>query len=134
MVEVDIDSLRISLHLLAVSVWVGGQVVVAALVPVLRTAGPDVPRQVARRFGRVAWPFFGLAVLTGLWNMVELELGDLETSYHATLGLKLVIVGLSGWAAAVHSLTDSPRLRAVTGAMALVTALAALFLGVLLVT
>ena len=134
MVEVDIDSVRVTLHVLAVSVWIGGQIVMASLVPVLRTVGPDVPRQVAQRFARVAWPFFALAVLTGLWNLVEVDLGDLETSYHVTLGLKLLAVGLSGGAAAVHSLTDSPRLGAFTGALALLMALAALFLGVLLVT
>jgi len=134
MVELDADSIRISLHVLAVSVWIGGQLIMAALVPVLRVAGPEVPRQAANRFGRVAWPFFALAVLTGLWNLVELDFDGLETSYHVTLGIKMLAVAVSGGAAAVHSLTNSPRLRALTGALALVAALAALFLGVLLVT
>lgn len=31
------------LHLLAAAVWVGGQIVLAALVPALRAAGPDRP-------------------------------------------------------------------------------------------
>lgn len=35
----------------------------ASLVPVLRSVGPDVPRQAAQRFALVAWPFFALAAL-----------------------------------------------------------------------
>ena len=111
MVEVDADSARVALHVLAVSVWIGGQLIMAALVPVLRAAGPDVPRQAAQRFGRVAWPFFALAVLTGLWNLVEIDFDGLETSYHVTLGLKMLAVGVSGGAAAAHSLTGSTKVR-----------------------
>ena len=134
MVEVDIDSVRVTLHVLAVSVWIGGQLIMAALVPVLRAAGPDVPRQAAQRFGRIAWPFFGLAVLTGIWNLFDVDFDAVETSYHVTLSLKMLAVGVSGAAAAVHSLTASPRVRGLTGALALLAALAALFLGVLLGT
>ncbi len=76
--DFDLDTIRISLHILAASVWVGGQVVMASLVPVLRSIGPDVPRRVANRFGRVAWPFFGLAVVTGIWNLSAIEVGDRE--------------------------------------------------------
>ncbi|MFQ5558347.1 MAG: CopD family protein [Acidimicrobiales bacterium] len=134
MVDLDLDSIRISLHVLAVSVWIGGQVVMAALVPVLRAAGPDVPSRGARRFARVAWPFFALAVVSGVWNLFEVDVTDRDTSYQAALAIKLLAVGVSGGAAAVHSLTDSPRLRAVTGGLGLTAALAALFLGVVLVT
>ena len=134
MVEVDIDSFRVALHVLAVSVWIGGQIVLAAMVPLLRSIDSDAPRQAARRFGLVAWPFFALAVLTGIWNLIEVDFDNLETSYHMTLGIKMLLVGVSGGAAAVHSMTDSPRIRGLTGALALVAALAALFLGVLLVT
>lgn len=134
MVEIDVDSFRITLHLLGVAVWIGGQLVMAALVPVLRSLGPEAPRQAAQRFARLAWPFFALAVITGVWNMFEIELSDLETSYHVTLGIKMLLVAASGTAAAVHSLTGSPAIRGITGALALVSALGALFLGVLLVT
>ncbi len=60
----DLDALRIFLHLFGVAGWVGGQVLMVGLMPVLRSLGPDAPRAAARRFARVAWPCFGLAVAT----------------------------------------------------------------------
>lgn len=131
--DLDLDTIRVSLHLLAVCVWVGGQVVMAALVPVLRGLGPDAPRQAANRFGRVAWPFFALAVITGVWNLAEIDVGDRSTAYHVTLAVKLLLVALAGTAAAVHSLTGSPVIRGITGAVGLLGSLAALLFGVMLV-
>lgn len=131
--DFDLDTLRVSLHILAASVWIGGQIVLAALVPVLRQIGGDAPRQAANRFGRVAWPFFALAVITGIWNLLEIDVGDRSTAYHVTLGVKLLVVAAAGTAAAVHSLTPSPALRGITGAVGLLGSLAALVLGVMLV-
>lgn len=131
--DFDLDTLRISLHILAACVWIGGQVVMAALVPVLRGMGPDAPRRAANRFGRVAWPFFALAVVTGVWNLLEIDVGDRSTAYHVTLAVKLLVVAAAGTAAAVHSLTPSPALRGITGAVGLVGSLAALVFGVMLV-
>ena len=76
--DFDLDSFRIFLHLLAVSVWVGGQIVLAALVPFLRGVHPDAPRRAAVRFGRVAWPFFTLAVATGIWSLSEVNIRSEE--------------------------------------------------------
>ena len=131
--DFDLDTLRISLHVLAACVWIGGQIVLAALVPVLREISPDAPRKAANRFGKVAWPFFALAVATGVWNLLEIEVGDRSTAYHITLGVKLLAVTAAGTAAAVHSLTPSPALRGATGAIGLLGSLAALVLGVMLV-
>lgn len=131
--DFDLDTLRISLHILAACVWVGGQIVLAALVPVLRQVGHDAPRLAANRFGRVAWPFFALAVLTGIWNLVEIEVGDRSTAYHVTLAVKLLVVAATGTASAVHSLTSSPAVRAITGAVGLAGSIAALVFGVMLV-
>ena len=131
--DFDLDTVRVSLHILAAAVWIGGQIVMAALVPVLREVGPDAPRRAANRFGRVAWPFFALAVATGVWNLLEIDVGDRSTAYHVTLAVKLLVVAAAGTAAAVHSLTPSPALRGVTGAVGLVGSLAALVFGVMLV-
>lgn len=131
--DFDLDSLRITLHLLGVCVWVGGQIVLAALVPVLRSISPDAPRQAANRFGQVAWPFFALAVFTGIWNLAEVDIGNVSTAYNVTLGVKLLAVAAAGTAAAVHSVTSSPAVRGITGAVGLVGSLAALVFGVMLV-
>jgi putative copper export protein len=131
--DFDLDTIRISLHILAACVWVGGQVVLAALVPVLREIAPDAPRKAANRFGRVAWPFFAVAVLTGVWSLAVVDVGDKSSAYSVTLAVKLVVVAATGTAAAVHPLTPSPAIRGITGAVGLFGSLAAVVFGVMLV-
>jgi putative copper export protein len=60
------DTVRLFLHILAATVWVGGQLTVAALVPVLRRFGADVAGAAARRFNQVAWTAFGVLIATGI--------------------------------------------------------------------
>jgi putative copper export protein len=100
--EVTEATIRVYLHLLGVTVWIGGQIVLATLIPVARAAGPDVPRRMARRFMTVAWPFFALAVLTGIWNLLRVDIGDRDTDYVVTLAVKLVLVAVSGLTAFFH--------------------------------
>ena len=124
------ESVRLFVHVLAASVWVGGQLVLAALVPALRRASPEAPRAAARQFNRIAWPAFGVLVVTGIWNMYATR--D-ETSDHAVeLVLKLVVVAASGGAAYAHTRATTPRGRGVFGALTALTAVAALYLGILL--
>ena len=131
MLPFTLDTVRLSLHILAVCIWIGGQLVVAAAVPVLREVRSDAPRLVARRFGQVAWPAFGLAIVTGIWSILTLPSGQ-PFEYNVTLGVKLLLVVGSGVAAFVHQQTSSPALRGATGGLGLVSALGALVLGVML--
>ena len=131
MLPFTVDTIRISLHVLAVTVWIGGQILVAALVPVLREIGHDAPKRVAQRFGQVAWPFFGLAVLTGIWSILTLPSGQ-SFEYNVTLGVKLLLVVGSGVAAFVHQQTSSVAVRGATGGIGLFAALGALVMGVML--
>ena len=48
------------LHVLAATVWVGGQITLAGLVPTVRVLGPEATRAVARGVNRLAWPAFAL--------------------------------------------------------------------------
>ena len=66
------DGLRIFLHVLGATVWVGGQLVLAALVPVLRKNGEDLPRKVAAAYNRIAWPAYFLLILSGMWNLSKI--------------------------------------------------------------
>ena len=130
---VDVDSIRIFLHLLGVTGWIGGQILMVGLLPLLRSLGPDAPRLAAARFARVAWPCFGLAIATGLWSLLAVGLAERDTGYLTALLVKLLLVGLSGAAAAIHSATKSPALRGATGALGGLAALGALFAGAVLV-
>ncbi|MFL6240262.1 MAG: hypothetical protein ACJ735_12295 [Actinomycetes bacterium] len=124
-------TLRLSLHVLGATVWVGGQLVLAALVPVLRRLGPDAPRAAAVRFATVAWPAYALLVGTGVWNVVA-EHDKVHGRYQTTLIVKLAVVVVSGVTAGLHTRARSRPALAVNGALALLTALAAMTLGIVL--
>jgi putative copper export protein len=127
---VDLETLRLFLHVLAATVWVGGQLTLAALVPALRAAGAEVPTAAARAFNRVAWPAFGVLVLTGIWNVVAES--DDSAAYQHTLMVKYTLVLLSGVTALLHARATSRRGMAVFGALTGLTALGALFVGIVL--
>jgi putative copper export protein len=131
MLGVTWDTIRLFLHVLAATVWVGGQLTLAALVPVLRKAGADIPRAAARRFNQVAWPAFAVLIITGIWNVIAVR-SQVTGSYQTALVVKLVVVLISGVTAALHARARGPAGRAVFGALTGVSALAALFLGILL--
>jgi putative copper export protein len=133
MLPVSWDTVRLFLHVLAATIWVGGQLVLAALVPVLRRFGSDAVSAAARRFNQVAWTAFGVLIATGIWNIaaVSPQISH-SASYRTTLIVKLVAVALSGITAALHVRSKTARGRAIMGALTGLTALAALFLGVLL--
>jgi putative copper export protein len=124
-------TIRLFLHVLAATVWVGGQLTLAGLVPGLRAMSPDAPRTVARRFNTIAWPAYGVLVATGIWNILALE-PDWSSEYGTTLIVKLAVVGVSGVTAFLHARAKTKPALAIFGALTALSALAALFLGVLL--
>ncbi|HEY1346592.1 MAG TPA: hypothetical protein VGF54_16505, partial [Streptosporangiaceae bacterium] len=131
MLAVSWDTIRLFLHILAATVWVGGQITLAALVPALRRLGAEVPRAAAQRFNQVAWPAFAVLILTGIWNVVAVR-PEVSGSYETTLIIKIVVVAISGVAAGLHARARSRAGLAVFGALTGISALAAVFLGVLL--
>lgn len=130
------------LHVLAACIWIGGQVVVAALIPLLR--GTDGLAAVAgRRYQAVAWPAFAVLVVTGIINVSAAGLQWshlLESAAGRTLAVKLGLVALSGLAAAVHAFLQAPRrspgaarppwASALLGSLSLLAAVAAALYGV----
>jgi len=127
-------TIRLFLHVLAATIWVGGQITLAGLVPGLRGIDPSAPRAVARRFNRIAWPAFAVLVITGIWNMADVDFTSASTEYQVTLFVKLFVVAASGIAAWVHSNATTKVVLAVGGAVTGLGAIVALFLGILLRT
>lgn len=119
---------RLFLHLTAATIWVGGQLVLGALVPALRGLSPEAPAVAARAFARVAWPAFGVLVVTGVWNAMAIS-DELHGSKGAVFGVKMVVVLLSGLTAFLHQRASSKAQQAVWGAGTGTTALVALALG-----
>lgn len=132
MIPPTIQTLRLFLHVLAASVWVGGQIVLAGAVPRMRTEHPEALSSVARAFARVAWPAFAVALVTGIWNVIEVDPAQQGTEYSVTLLVKLLLVALAAVATVVHSTGRSRLALALGGAVGLVSSLAVVWLGVAL--
>ena len=134
----DLDALRSFLHILSVTVWVGGQIVVAGLIPLFRkvdrSAGPvpdgemSVTQQAARRFGRISWPFFALAIITGLWSIGEIEWSASTGTWQTLFFVKMALVAASGVGAWLHTRAQRAPERALFAGLASLSALAALLI------
>ena len=129
-INFDFETLRVVLHILAVCVWVGGQVVLIGAVLALRKTQPQVIDALVRSFGRVVWPFFGLAIFTGVWSMTSLT--STSVAWNALFGIKILSVTLSGVTAWLFQTASNSAVKAMAGALALASSIAALITGVTL--
>jgi uncharacterized membrane protein len=100
----------LTLHLLAVVVWIGGMLFLGlVLTPALRSRPPDerasLLRAVGRRFLKVAWSALGAMLVTGplLWVERGLEVTPV-------LGVKLILVGVILLLSVLHDFVLGPRL------------------------
>ena len=125
-------TIRLSLHVLAATIWVGGQFTVAGLLPTLRSLGGDAPRRVAAAFSRLAWPAYGLLLVTGVWNIIASHPAHKGGAWHVALAVKIGVVALAGLSAALHQQAKEKAAIALLGALSAFTSIAALILGVLL--
>lgn len=126
-----VDGIRLTIHVIAAAVWVGGQITLAGLVPTARSLGEDAPRRLARAFAWVSWPAYAVLVVTGFWNVSAVSKHQ-PSAWKVVLGIKIAVVVLAGVAAWRHSASRSRAGLAVWGALASVSSLAALALGVFL--
>lgn len=125
-------ALRLFLHVLAASVWVGGQITLAGLVPTVRKFGPEATKAAAQAFNRLAWPAFALVVVTGLWNLMATPMADFR---HPWIELKILAVVISGFGAAAHqNAKGNKAVLAIGGAAGALGGVAAMYLGFLVTT
>jgi putative copper export protein len=132
MLSPTLASVRIFLHVLAASVWVGGQITLAGLVPPLRRSHPQATKVAAQAFARVAWPAFGVTVLTGIWSLMAEDVTSHSSAWQATILLKIAVAIASGVFAAIHTVGKTKLALALGGALGALTAVAAMYLGILL--
>lgn len=132
MFEPTWTTIRLFLHVLSATIWVGGQVVLAGLVPALRRHDAAVTKVAARAFNRLAWPAFGTVVLTGIWNLMSVDATSSEWRYQVTASVHVLLTAIAGGAAAVHAVGRGRLALALGGAIGLLASLGALFVGLLL--
>ncbi len=126
-----IDGVRVSLHVLAAAVWVGGQITLAGLVGPARGLGEGAPRTLARAFARLQWPAYVVLLGTGIWNVSAAGSGQPHL-WQAVLGTKIVVVLVAGLAAFLHTRAKSRGALAAWGAVSALASVSALVLGVFL--
>ncbi|NNN18910.1 MAG: hypothetical protein HKL84_03555 [Acidimicrobiaceae bacterium] len=127
-----IDGIRLSLHVLAAAIWVGGQITLAGLVPSIRRLSPEATKAAANAFARLSWPAFAVLVLTGFWNLGAINMSSQSTAWKIVLGVKIAVVVISGLSAYLHTKAKSTVGLALWGSIAGVSAVATLVIGVFL--
>ena len=128
------DSIRLFLHVLAASVWVGGQIVLGGLVPKLRQVAPESLKVAANAFARIAWPAFAVVVVTGMWNILDITVGDMTTECQVSLFVHVLLAMAAAMFVVIHSVGQTKLALALGGALGLLTSLGAMFVGILLQT
>lgn len=132
MISPTLDTARTFLHLLGVAIWLGGQIVLGAIVPKIRATSPQTLPLVAKAFARIAWPSLILIVFTGAWGLSEQDVANQSTEYMTTLMLKLLLVGAAVISTIIHSVGTSKLSKALGGALGLLFSVTAAYAGVLL--
>jgi len=122
--------IRLSLHVLAACVWLGGQIVLAGLLPTLRGLGEDAPRRVAAAFGRLSWPAYWLLVLTGFWNYAAVHGQSASSSWNTVFALKMLCVVLAGVGSFLHTKATRARARGIFAGVGTLATMLALIMGI----
>ena len=132
MIQPTLNSIRSYLHILAVCVWLGGQVVLAGVVPKLRKTNPEALTNIAKGYASIAWPAMVVIVFTGAWGLGAVNVADESTEYMVTLGIKMMLVAGAVIATLIHSFGTSKMAKGLGGAIGLFATLTAAYCGVLL--
>jgi putative copper export protein len=127
-----LDTIRLTLHVLAATVWVGGQIVMAGLVAPARSVGGDAPKVLARAFARLAWPAYVVLLATGVWNVTAVHYSAQDSAWKAVLMAKIAVVVLAGVGAFLHQRATSKSQLALWGSVGGLASVAALVMGILL--
>ena len=126
-----LGGIRLSPHVLAATVWVGGQITVAGLVPTARKLREDAPRLVGRAFARLSWPAYAVLLATGIWNVAAASKGQ-GTAWQVVLTIKVAVAVLAGLAAWLYGRARKAASLALWGAVTAVAPVSALVMGVFL--
>jgi putative copper export protein len=126
------DTIRLTLHVLAATIWVGGQIVMVGLLGPARSIGADAPQVLARAFARLAWPAYAVLVVTGFWNTSTFHWAAQSGAWKAVLIAKIVVVAAAGLGALLHARATTKPALALWGSVTGLASVAALAMGILL--
>ena len=132
MLASGLDTIRLTLHVLAATIWVGGQIVMTGLIAPARRLGPDAPRTLARAFARLAWPAYVVLLVTGVWNVTAVHYAAQDSAWKAVLMAKIAVVVLAGLGVLLHQRATTKGQLALWGSVGGLASVAALVMGILL--
>ncbi|MCB1256672.1 MAG: hypothetical protein KDB26_06185 [Microthrixaceae bacterium] len=132
-------AIRRFIHVLAASIWVGGQLVMVGLIPMMRAKGGDIATAAGKAYNRLAWPAFAVLIASGIWNILSYSMQSLNITI---LSVKLVLVFFSGVGAASHQIVAAHQepfrgrtaILAAGATMSTVFAVVAMYLGLIVTT
>jgi putative copper export protein len=127
-----VNGIRLTLHVLAATIWVGGQFTVAGLMPTVRGLGEDASKKVGQVLAALLWPAYVGLVGTGLWNISTITFKDAPSAWKAVLMVKIVVVVIAGVGVFLHQRSTSKRGLALWGSVGATASVAALVMGVFL--
>jgi putative copper export protein len=127
-----LDTVRLTLHVLAAAVWVGGQIVMTGLVGPARGLGEGATKTLARAFARMAWPAYFVLILTGIWNISAVHASTATSAWKAVLMAKIIVVLIAGVGVFLHQRATSKAQLALWGSVGGLASVAALVMGILL--
>ena len=135
-----LDGIRLTLHVLAAAVWVGGQVTMLGLTGPAKSLGAGAPKTLARAFNKLAWPAYAVLFITGMWNLSALHSQSMamgsgmqvnaSSAWNVVFGIKMLMFFVAGLAAFLHTRATSKAQLAIWGSVSGTASLAALTLGV----
>ena len=126
----NLDTIRIFIHILSVTVWVGGQIAMMAIMPILKEAGVEgLGAKVAQGFSNIAFPALAVAIFSGIWNIVSIDMANATMVWNIVFGIKFLLVILSGFGAVRHKNATDPKQKGLFGAIGFGSAVIAMFLG-----
>ncbi len=132
MLAPTVVTIRLTLHVLAATVWVGGQIVMTGLVGPARGLGPNAPRTLARAFARLAWPAYVVLLVTGVWNVTAVGYAAQDSVWKAVLIAKIAVVVIAGLGVLLHQRATTKQGLALWGSVGGLASVAALIMGILL--
>ncbi len=125
-----LDTIRLTLHVLAATVWVGGQIVMTGIVGPARGLGADASKTLARAFARLAWPAYVVLVVTGVWNVSAVHYSAQDPAWKAVLIAKIAVVVLAGLGVLLHQRATTKSQLALWGSVGGLASVAALVMGI----
>ncbi|MEY4164757.1 MAG: hypothetical protein RL419_599, partial [Actinomycetota bacterium] len=73
MITPTLEWFLLVLHLLGVSVWVGGQITLLSIMRTIKDNSEGLLPLVARRFARTSWTALGVVVATGVALVLQIS-------------------------------------------------------------